>query len=367
MAAELFTLVREKICQRFGRDTKFSRDLRTYLAYSSACGYSGQTEQNVDLELFMSYLDIEHYLGFRGSDTWSQEGNESQLMIRKAIGEVIYERTPAFDKLPDVYYRFAEQLSSADTVFTLNYDLLLEGALNFVGKAFRRYPTRFESVNESGGFVEIDSEEVVLLKLHGSIDWFDDRQFLLLKEDLGRIGSPGIPSHSIFGNPQKYGARLLVDGLLPDDDSLKHIHTIENIDEYYRYDKGFNAPFILSPSHIKFVYAEPILSFWRGIGRMGGHNLGISVIGFSLPEHDQYLRIGLYQIISNYESWWDTKLFGENLKDYIRFIDLCSTPEEEKNYHDRYRFVNREYSKFYFSGFDGGVIDFLFNHKRQAD
>lgn len=364
LASELFGLVKARIYLRYGRETKFSRDLRAYLAYQSACGHSGQTEDDVDLESFMSYLDIEHYLGFRGSDTWSQEGNESQLMIRRAIGEVIQERTPSFDRLPDVYYRFAERLSDTDTVFSLNYDLVLESALKFVGKPFRRFPTRFESVDKTGGFVEIDSEEVVLLKLHGSIDWFDNRQFLLLKADIERIGSPNTPMHSVFGNLQKYGARQLVDGVLPEDDQLKHIYAIENISEYYQSDGGFNSPFILSPSHIKFVYAEPILSFWRGIGRMGGYNLGVSVIGFSLPQHDHYLRIGLYQIMSNYESWWNDKLYGDFLKDYIRFIDFCPSSERADQYFERYQFVKKEYSKFYFSGFDDGAIDFLFNQNR---
>jgi hypothetical protein len=62
----------------------------------------GQSEQDLDLERFMSYLDIEHYLGFRGSKTWSSEGNESQLMIRKAIGHVIHSRMPDPGALPDV-------------------------------------------------------------------------------------------------------------------------------------------------------------------------------------------------------------------------------------------------------------------------
>ncbi|MDD2943690.1 MAG: hypothetical protein PHC51_12080, partial [bacterium] len=159
VASELYSLVRQHIVDRHGHDTKFTRDVQDYLDYSTACGHSGQSEENLDLEQLMSYLDIEHYLGFRGSKTWSQEGNESQLMIRKAIGHVIHSRTPPPDTIPEIYLRFAEALSVHDTVLTLNYDLVLENALRAVGKPFRRYPNRFESISEHGGTLDNNTEE----------------------------------------------------------------------------------------------------------------------------------------------------------------------------------------------------------------
>ena len=128
LATELFPAVRARIEHQHGVDTKFHRDLQNCLSYCEDCGIEGQNETSLDLELFMSYLDIEHYLELRGSDTWSQEGNETQLIIRKAIGAVIHERTPPPDKLPDVYYRFAERLSAHDTTLTFDYDLVLEGS-----------------------------------------------------------------------------------------------------------------------------------------------------------------------------------------------------------------------------------------------
>lgn len=363
IASELYPLVRQYILERHGADTKFSRDVKEYLDYSAACGHSGQTEDNLDLELLMSYLDIEHYLGFRGSKAWSQEGNESQLMIRKAIGHVIHSRTPAADSLPDVYYRFAESLSVHDVVFTLNYDLVLENALKAVGKPFRRYPNRFTTVNDFGGTLDSDTEEVVLLKLHGSLDWFDDRVFLDLKASRERAGAH-YPIHSVFDDPQRYGTRPLVEGLLPESDALSHIHWIEGVDDYYGQDEGFNAPFLLSPSHVKFVYAEPILSFWHGIGRSGGYNLGVSVIGFSLPPHDEYIRIALYQMLSNYGSWWDSPMVSGMLKDYARFVDFRSTPEQQEEYRQRYRFGDPDRSRFHFEGFGPSAIEFLFRQHR---
>lgn len=366
LATELYPLVRESIVYRHGNDTKFSRDVSNYLEYCESCGVAGQTEQILDLEQLMSYLDIEHYLGFRGSDTWSQEGNESQLMIRRAIGEVIDARTPEADKLPDIYYRFAESLSTRDTVLTLNYDLVLERALAKVGKPFRRFPHRYQSVDQHGGILDSDTEEVVLLKLHGSVDWFDNRQFLELESMFERQGTPQIPRHSVFADPARYGVQPLAEGLQPPGDSLRHIFWMRETSKYYERDGGFNAPFLLSPSHVKFVYADPILSFWRGIGRSGGYNLGVSVIGFSLPPHDEYIRIGLYQMLSNYGSWWNETMFDGTLKDYARFVDYRTNDDQIAEYRSRYRFADSEKSRFCYGGFGHDALEFLFRQRREA-
>lgn len=364
VATELYPAVKALIEGLHGTETKFDRDLEKYLTYCEDCGVSGQTKDSLDLEMFMSYLDIEHFLELRGKDTWSREGNESQLMIRKAIGKVIHDSTP--ETLPDFYYKFAEMLSPRDIVLTFNYDLVLEAALAHVGKRFRRYPHRFTAVHEHGGGVlDSDTEEVVLLKLHGSLDWFDDSQFLSLRASLQAQGLSKSNLHSVFDDPKRYGVQPLVDGLLPPNDPLAHLHVIQNVSRYYSQDGGFNAPFILSPSHVKFVYASPIMSLWNGLGRAGGYNLGVSVIGFSLPPHDEYIRIGLHQMLNNYSSWWEEPLF-DNFKDYVRFVDYKPSQAEMDAYMERYRFAGAERSKFYFGGFGTDSLEFLFNQPRTA-
>jgi hypothetical protein len=362
LGTELYSAVRETILAQYGRETKFSRDVHSYLRYCESCGISGQTEESVDLESLMAYLDIEHYLGLRGSDTWSLEGNESQLMIRKAIGQVIQSRTP--DRLPDFYYRFAENLSLNDIVLSLNYDLILETALRAVGKSFRRYPYRHEEIRQHTSVVDNDVEELVLLKLHGSIDWFDNREYLELEQLLRLQGSNRPPHHSVFADPARYRARPLVDGPLPDGDALCHIHWIEKVGEFYERDGGFNAPYILSPSHVKFVYAQPILSFWRGLGRIGGYNLGLSIIGFSLPPHDEYIRIAIQQMVSNYGSWWTEGMPAGAVKDYTRFVDCRPSEAQVTEYLERYRFADRDKSRFFFDGFGPEAVGFLFDQKR---
>ncbi|KXS32992.1 MAG: Uncharacterized protein AWT59_0919 [Candidatus Gallionella acididurans] len=366
LATELFSEVRSHIEHLYGRETKFHRDIARYIKYRKICDGIALQEASIDLEEFMSFLDIEHFLELRGSDTWSQEGNESQLMIRKAIGQVIHERTPPSDQLPAAYYEFAERLTARDMVLTFNYDILLERALDHIGKPYRLYPFRFKSIGRQLNVVDDDIEEVTILKLHGSVDWFNDRQFLESKASLHEIVPTSVPIHSVFDNPARYSAKSIVEGPRPDDDPLLHIHKIRDADAYYRDGSGFDAPFILSPSHVKFVYAEPLLSFWNGMGRGGGLNLGISVIGFSLPKHDEYIRVGLYQMISNYQhSWWNEKI-DVYLKDNVRLVDFRRDDAGINEFKTRYSFVDPNRAEFFFDGFNSDAVKFLFDQPRET-
>jgi hypothetical protein len=366
LAPELLGEVRREIEGRYGRDTKFQRDVENYVEYRTACDGHPCVEASIDLEEFMSFLDIEHYLGLRGSDTWSAEGNESQIMVRKAIGKVIHDRTPSADRLPDAYYEFAERLSLHDIVITLNYDILLERALDHIGKPYRLFPTRFKNVGRYLNETDPDTEEVVILKLHGSVDWFNDKEFLEIKASQNQGGTSGLSIHSVFDDPTRYGAQPIVNGLRSPDDPLKHVHRIQDVDGYYQRDTGFNAPFILSPSHVKFVYAEPLLSFWRGLGRAGGYNLGISVIGFSLPPHDEYLRVALFQIISNYQqSEWNSEILG-CFKDDVKLIDFRTDDPSIAAYKKSYGFVDDSKAQYRFNGFGQDAIKLLFDEHRTA-
>lgn len=241
---------------------------------------------------------------------------------------------------------------------------MLEKVLSAVGKPFRRFPERYKSVSEYAGVIDREIQEVALLKLHGSLDWFDNRHYLELKASLKGQGLHRSSLYPVFDDPIRYGTRPLVDGLALPGDQLQHIHWIEKVAEYYDRDRGLRAPFILSPSHVKFVYAEPLMSLWRGLGRGGAGNLGISIIGFSLPERDDYIRIALYQLLSNYGAWWDSRMLGV-LKDYARFVDFRSTHGQIEDYRTRYQFADAARSRFHYAGFGAEAIEFLFSQRRE--
>lgn len=176
LGADLFKAVRHDISALQGHDNWFERDLARFTEYRQAIG---ECHGVPDLEEFIGFLDTEHYLGLKGKDTWSDEGNETQLVIRNSIARVLYERTPTSPgDIPAVYRQFARQVTTTDCILTFNYDLLLEAALEAEGVPFRRFPHRYASAGWSSNTISDKRQELVLLKMHGSIDWFDHSQFV---------------------------------------------------------------------------------------------------------------------------------------------------------------------------------------------
>tara|TARA_R110001599_G_scaffold336565_1_gene554366 strand:- start:5813 stop:7075 length:1263 start_codon:yes stop_codon:yes gene_type:complete len=364
MASELFSEVRSRIEMNYGIETRFHRSLAEYIDYRKKCDGVDLAPEDVDLEAFMSYLDIEHFLGLEGSDTFSEHGNEAQLFVKRYIGQVIHERTPKQDELPAEYYEFAEQLSVHDIVITLNYDVILERALEHIGKPYRLFPNRYSQIYEHSSTVDSSIEEVTILKLHGSLDWFSDKLFQYGVRSFAKQGVKGAPNDPIFNNNNRYGHYPLVDGPRRGDDPLNNIYRLKNIDAFYSFGDPPSVPMILSPSHMKIVYANPFLDFWYGIGQSGGYNLGLNIIGFSLPEHDDYIRISLFKMVENYQSvCWDDRLL-DSLKDNVKVVDYRTCEAGKADLRSRYSFIDEEKSEFYTDGFSSKAVEFLFKNSR---
>jgi hypothetical protein len=201
----LFQKVRKRIAIDHSRDNHVESDLRRFTNYLQECFGRVVSPEDVDYEEFLGFLDVEHYLGLKGKDTWSSEGNESQLMIRKAIGQVIHSLTPVGSDIPDEYRRFVSQLTSTDYILTFNYDTLLENTLELEGIPYRLFPYPYSEVYSQSCIIDSKhDDEVVLLKLHGSIDWFSKSGFDEMEEI--RRQKPQIypkdhqTSHPIFGH-----------------------------------------------------------------------------------------------------------------------------------------------------------------------
>lgn len=179
LGTELWSeLLRRGLSMR-GRASKFRHDLEHYIRYRRDCDGQALTPETVNFEDFLGFLDIEHHLGLPGSDTWSADGNESQIVTKMLIGQILTERTPKVPDIPELYISFANTLRPYDTIITFNYDILLERALEAARIPYRLFPERFESVSEfSATLGSNEQTEIVILKLHGSVDWFDKRVLL---------------------------------------------------------------------------------------------------------------------------------------------------------------------------------------------
>ncbi len=352
-----------------GAPNKLDRSLEDYRMYVAATGVD--PDAPVDIELFVEYLDHAHTLQLRGSDTWSDEGNEDQLMMRWALGAVIHAATPPLAALPDVYIEFARRLRPGDCVVTFNYDLILEEALRFVGTPFRRFPMRYTGVhlNHCDGGDPRDDEEVLILKLHGSIDWVDRTSFdgqtahSELERDVYGLDTTSFRDRNVvFGTSPLTRTRPLIEGARPGDDPLARVMVMEGLDDYYSSRWAWNAapPLVLAPSQAKLLYGRALREFWRGLPGFGWGWRSFGIVGYSLPPADRYVRQMLYGLARGYGvALADQDGYPGGPRPSIKVVDL-RTGAGVDELQEQYRFLPDGGVDFLLDGFGVYVLDDLF-------
>jgi len=361
LGTELWAEILKRAKHLSGRAGKFHQDLKNYLEYKRNCDGKEITEHEVDFEDFMRVLDIEHFLNFRGKDTWSQDGNEGTIVVKTLIGQILAELTPSHNNIPGIYLEFASRLEPDDYVLTFNYDVLLERALDAVGKPYRLFPRRLQ---EGGHFIDNSKKEVIVLKLHGSIDWFDRGEYSQIEQQHRKAGIQHGPKHPVFCSTEDIGLTRLVDGPRHSNDALEQMHRVTRVEELYQKPLMFRAtPWLLSPSAMKIVYASKVESFWTGFGNAGVLNFGVAIVGYSLPPQDEYARQAVYNLVSNFQgNYWDKPVFGK-IKTPLVIVDYCKNEEQINALKSRYRFVDWGKACLHTEGFNVAAIDLIF---RQA-
>ena len=342
-----------------GRAERFRHDLDSYVQYRRLCDGVELTYDQINLEELMGYLDIEHHLGLRGSDTWSDQGNEGQVVIKTLIGQILSEKTPAAGAIPQIYLDFARCLKPGDYVLTFNYDILLERALEQARVPYRLFPDRFREVGEFLNTVDDSQEEVVVLKVHGSVDWFDDQRYRRMRQlwvDQGM--DPDKARDPIFGRTRPWTLTPLVDGPRSEGDPLQSLYRLRDVEEYYEDPSWFiSVPSLISPSTQKLIYANIVRSFWNGLGQAGGGNFRLVIIGYSLPEHDDYARQVIYRIVQNYQQATSELADMLNVeRDPILIVDYRLNQDEISSLKKRFAFVDWSKATLYGAGFDRSVI-----------
>lgn len=361
LASELWAEVRRRAERLTGRAGKFNDDLQYYIAFRKECDGITLAPSQVDFEDFMAFLDVEYYLGLRGKETWSEDGNESQVVVKTLIGEILTERMPPENKLPEVYLQFADMLQPDDIVLTFNYDVVMERALEAVGKPFRLFPDRLKVVRPNG-YAEVDSssEEVILLKLHGSIDWFSRRAYRELEESRKAHGLPDGHAHPVFGSSQNLGISPIVNGPRHSIDPLREMYRVRDIELLYRSRPLFLAtPWLLNPSVAKILYSRTLKDFWWGLGEAGVLNFKMAILGFSMPPQDDYARQVLYRLITNYQrNYWEEGVL-ERKKSPLIVVDFRKTADQKREFLSRYAFVDWDRAEAYFDGLNEEVVGLL--------
>lgn len=296
--------------------------------------YLADTEPSrpFDLEEFGAWLDWEHVLRLRGSDTWSDEGNRSSLQLRWAIGHVLYRATPTV--VPPAYLEFAKRLTTSDLVLTLNYDLLLERALDEVGLPYRRFPHRYSEVFEMHASIDSDHPpELVIAKLHGSLDW---------------VNRPPRKESNLPVHPLVHGPRF-------PDDPLRSIGVVPTLALEGLYGDANNwwrsPPLIVNPSTAKPLARSALVPLWDGLLQSAGLHGNFVVIGCSLPAGDPYVRQVAHTFATEIGGSLDRKEELPWPQGRMKVVDYRNGRVAINELRERYRFMPTGHTDFVLDGF----------------
>lgn len=357
---EFFELILKEAKKTILYKNILKRDIERFLEYYNKINCSSITENEINFEEFISYLDIEHYLALKGKNTWTIEVNRSQLVIRNLIAKILYQKMSLMKKSDyDLYNTFAENLDPGDIIITFNYDTIIERCLERKNKLYRLFLDRFSSVSHDGGIIDDSKKEVILLKMHGSIDWFDIEKYDTSYDYYKQNDYFQLPKHAIFSNQHTFMPMKIINGPYFKDSLLNRIYRVNNLKKYFE-QRNFvtESPLILSPSFNKIVYLNPLKEFWYSFYSAGSLNQKVVIIGFSLPEHDDYIKQPMFTLIDNFQNY-DPKV-STFKKSKLKVVDYRRNNDEIQKFKDRYSFVKWDNTKCYFDGFDRRAVEIIF-------
>ena len=99
--------------------------------------------------------------------------------------------------------------------------------------------------------------------------------------------------------------------------------------------------------------------FWSGLGKAGVLNFNMAIIGFSMPDQDDYARQVIYRLVKNYQTTnWEEDFFGHK-KSPLVLIDFQKSAEKEQKFRKRYAFVDWDRAITYFDGFNEEAIELI--------
>lgn len=243
-------------------------------------------------------------------------------------------------------------------MLTFNYDTILEDALTRVGKSFRLVPARYKRVDRFyAEYADRPDCDVVILKLHGSIDWFRRDRFTRNTRYRKPFRLADKPRDAVFNNPRARPKKL-VRGPYWRSSPLKNVYRVLNMDAYFEQAiPVLDAPFLISPSYSKPLYLAPLHDLWTDMSSIGSFNSSLCVVGYSLPRYDDYVLQALYSAVRNFQHVDATGVVD---KTSIKIVDYRPTDAKQQEYRDTYRFIDWNSAEVDWNGFSERSIDMIF-------
>lgn len=280
--------------------------------------------ESIDLERVLAYSHRKHYLRLIGSDEYFEHGSRSIVAARRAIQRILIQATPS--DTPPPYRSFAQQLCPRDVVLTFNYDTLLEQALDDVGMPYTLSPEWWLKTDPG----KFEPRFVDLLKLHGSIDWYDRHYHDAAVRWHAEQGHDVPNRDPIFGPAPTVPRERLARGPTEGEFGkhiLPRVFRVPNHSEHFPMEERIGShivPFILPPAYDKLLGNDPILDLWENLHRTQDSYSSIVVIGYSMPPYDSYAYETLGRLFVEYQQGGDLT-YSEHRRVPIQLITLADS------------------------------------------
>ena len=331
-------------------------------------GWDGPLEQEIeewsslypdesidDLERVLAYSHRKHYLRLLGSDEYFEHGSQSIVHTQRAIQRILIQATPS--DTPKLYRDFAQRLCPRDVVLTFNYDTLLEQALDDIGKPYTLTPECWLET-DPGSF---EPKFVNLLKLHGSIDWYD-RYYLdtAMRRHTEQGHDDVLNRDPIFGPAPTVPSEPLSRGQTEEGSGDHILPRVFRVPDHARYfpieEEGVSeiVPFFLPPAYDKLLGYDPILDLWENLHRTQDYS-SIVVIGYSMPPYDSYAYETLGRLFVEYQQGGDTT----DLEHRRVPIQLITLPDSGQHALESFPFLDPDKTRVWDQGFSTDALNWI--------
>ncbi len=354
LGAELLEQVRERLqikFQSYGWDGPFEKEIEEWRKL--------YPRRHLTLESVLAYSHRKHFLQLIGSDEYFSHGSRTIVAVRQAIQEILTTCTPI--PSPSLYIEFVNRLTAYDTILTFNYDTLLEDALDKIGKPYSLTPEWWLAEHSQQlAQKEFLKRYVEVVKLHGSIDWYDKNYHDEARRYHGEFGHDVPDNDPIFGSTPSIPFESLARGEVESDHGenlLARVFRVPNHRGYFPFtDKSYTVvPFLLPPAYDKILGHDPIRDLWRNMHRTLDAYSAIIVIGYSMPPYDGYAYEALGYLIASYQAGGAKTSFGDRRVP----IQIITMAPSEKNVLRSIPFLKRKQTRVWHQGFNSPSLDWV--------
>jgi hypothetical protein len=348
LGAELLEWVRGRLQSEFrlaGWDGPLEKEISEWQELYPA--------NELTLEAVLAYSHRKHFLQLIGSDEYFSHSSRTIAATRQAVQALLLACMQ--QPIPNLYSKFVARLTPWDTLLTFNYDTLLEDALDAAGRPFSLTPEWWIE----RGQADFTKRYVEVLKLHGSIDWYDRAPYEIEREHFNRTGTQVPDRHPLFSPSADVPTESLAREPVARDDVEELLRRIVRVpDHSRRFPIGpywEAVPFLLPPAHDKLLGHDPSRALWRDLHRAYRYCSAVVIVGYSMPAYDGYAYEALGRVLIDYQRGRSKTEFGHRRVP----VQVITLADSETAVLTNIPFLKAERTRIWTRGFSPQALEWL--------